>query len=165
MQNLDAPSCQAAEPGILEFAEGCLEGPLTDPGQVEDFYRGKRLDRGLRRRRADCAQDFQVNAKLPGGVQAADHVNFRRAVGMRRCCALCNFIDGEFVRRRVTPPFAERTKGAIQNANVGIIDMPVDDVIRAVPVPPVPFPSCQGGEFGQVVRFKEEQCFALGQTR
>jgi hypothetical protein len=79
-------------------------------------------------------------------MQAADHVNFRGAMGMRRCRALRDFIDGEFVRRRVAPPFTKRAKGAFQNANIGVIDMPVDDVIRAVTVQPVPFPGCQRRE-------------------
>lgn len=141
-KNLGTPSGQAAEPGTLKLAEGCVKRPFTDPGKVKNLYRGKRLYRGMRRRRTDCAQDFQVNVELPGGVQAADHVNFRGAVCMRRRRAIRYFINGELVRCRIASPFTERAKGAFQDANIGLIDVPIDDVIRAVTVPPVPFPGC-----------------------
>lgn len=163
-KNLGTPSGQAAEPGTLKLAEGCVKRPFTDPGKVKNLYRGKRLYRGMRRRRTDCAQDFQVNVELPGGVQAADHVNFRGAVCMRRRRAIRYFINGELVRCRIASPFTERAKGAFQDANIGLIDVPIDDVIRAVTVPPVPFPGCQPREGVEVIRLKQEQRFALTQT-
>ena len=66
----------------------------------------------ISRRGTDCTQDFQVDVELPRGVQAAYHVNLRGAVGMRRCGALRDLIDGKLVRLRVAPPFTERAKGA-----------------------------------------------------
>ena len=67
-------------------------------------------------------------------MKTTDHVNLRDPHQKRAANGLNDFGNGHFERMRITFPSAEGTKLAGENADVGVIDVAIEDVSGTVPV-------------------------------
>jgi hypothetical protein len=95
-------------------------------------------------------------------MQAADHVDLRRPGGARFSAFFEDVVERQGVAPLVLDPFAEGAEGAAVDAEIGVVDMPVDVEVDPVAVLP---PVGQGGQLAdgkQVVGGKKLQRLGVG---
>ena len=67
-------------------------------------------------------------------MKASNHMNLGNPELERLTCRLDDFGDGHFERMWIAFPGAEGAELARKNADVGVIDVPIQDISGAIPV-------------------------------
>src|ERR1017187_4547113 len=101
---------------------------------MQDFYRGKRFQMQVRIQRLQRPQHVDVVVPFERWMQSAVDVN----LGDAELEGFPGFLDHlwqiVFICARVSPPPIERTEIAVENADVGVIDVADENVIGDVAV-------------------------------
>ena len=107
---------------------------------------GKCFDMEAGIQRAQASEKFQVPFAWESRMKAADHVNFGNPEAKRLMCCLDDLGDGQFECVRVTFPGTKRAELARKNADVGIVDVPIQDIGGAISVFSLPDDICDQPE-------------------
>ncbi len=124
---------------------------------MANLGRGERLQVKARVKCAQRAQHRDVVGEFPRRVKSADEVNLGDAECESGFGFLDDLVEGEFVTAFLTGAAIEGAEGAVENAEVGVVDVPVEDVVGNVAV--LAFADGVGhrADGVEVVRLKEPQ--------
>jgi hypothetical protein len=128
---------------------------------VANLDRSECFDMEARIKCAKVSQKVQVPFARESRMKAADHMNFGDPKLERLTCCLDDLGDGQFESMRVAFPGAKGAELARENADVRIIDVPIQDIGGSIPV--FPLPNDVGDETKRidVCGAIEARCFVL----
>ena len=132
VEDLRGGARQAAEAGVAQQLEVVAQRPALGRGALPDLERGEGVDVQLRQRRADRPHEVEVPGAGEARVDAALQADLRRAAIPRLLAAADDLVDAEQVGRAAQvgrqPALRERAEAAAEVADVGVVDVPADDV-------------------------------------
>ena len=139
IENLCAAAGERIETGVTQRLEGHLKRHLEDAvGQVANLDRGECLNMETGIERAKGSQKIQIPFARERGMETADHVDFGNSKFERVTRRLDDLRDGQFEGMRVALAGAEGAELARENADVRIVDVPIQDISGPIPVFPLP---------------------------
>ena len=138
VEDLRSPSRQASQAGILQLADDLFQGKPCNLGEVVDLHGGERLDVHLREPLPEGPEHPEVEIERKVRVEPADDVQLRGVLVTRLLGPGQDLVQRHGVGEGVLPALAECTELAPVDADVGGVDVPVDDEVHPVAVyPPV----------------------------
>ena len=132
---------------------------------MQNFDRRKAFQLKLRIQRSQRPQHVRVIAERQRRMQPADNVQFRNTEVQRFTCFLNNLIDRKLKTIRIALLPRKGTELATQNAVVGIVDIAVDNIARAIADFSLP---CEVGDSShgvQILALEQAQRIGFGNSR
>ena len=133
-QRTSSSRISAAVPGIVSspasfaaVSQSRIDSPVRD-GAVDDLHRAERVHVHVRHPLLHLAGDVEVRGAGQVGVDAALHADLGRAERPRLLGAVADLVQRQRVGVGVGAPLRERAEPAAGVADVGEVDVPVDDV-------------------------------------
>ena len=157
VENLRAAAGQRIHARGLHRHQRVANRKFRDSGVVAHLDHRESLQVDLRKALLQPANQFEVILEWQIGMQSADDVKFRGAFGHSSRRALPDFIERKRVRAAIARRTAKRAQLAMRDAHIGGIDVPVDVVIRHVPVPPFALVVRQPSQRQQVAGLEKRQ--------
>ena len=164
VEDLGAAAGQRVEPGGLEVlqhrphaaGEVGPQRPLADAGEVNDLHGREGLQVQAGRDSLEARQQVGVVAEGQLGVQPADDVHLGGTGGLGLNGLLLRLLDGVRVRARLPRLPLELAELAAEHADVGVVQVPVDVVVRLVAVHPPPHAAGEFADAPEVGRLEED---------
>ena len=132
VEDLGGGARHAAEPGLFQLTQVVGERPLHRRGALPDLERRERVHVDLGLRGLHGAQDVEVPLAGEARVDAALQTDLSAAALPRLDRAPRDLVDVEQVGRTAQilgeAPLRERAEAALEVADVGVVDVPADDV-------------------------------------
>ena len=163
-ENLRAATRERFESGGFEFNQSLLNGLLAEPGEMQDFNRGKafQLQPGIER--LERLEKIHVVTERQRRMQPADDVQFRDAEFQRLARLLDHLRDAQLEAVGVAFLARERAELAAQDAVVGVVEVAIDDEAGAIAHLLLSRKIGDGAEGVEVLGFKQPQRVGLGNT-
>ena len=133
-EDLCAAAGEGFKTGRLQFLEGVPNTLLGQPSQVQDFHGGEALELQARIHRLQGPQEPGVVGEGQRRVQPADDMEFGDAQGQRLTGLGHHLFFGQLKPVVVALLAAEGAELAAQDAVVGVVDVPVEDVGSLAPI-------------------------------
>ncbi len=132
VEDLGGRARQAAEPGVAQLLEVVAQAPALGRGALPDLERREGVDVQVRQLGADGAHEVEVPGAREAGVDAALQADLGRAAIPGLGAAPHDLVDAQQVGRAAQvgrqPALRERAEAAAEVADVGVVDVPADDV-------------------------------------
>ncbi len=151
-------------PGRVELFDHFFVAHLVKPRKEIELDHRQRFQMQLRKLTFERREKIGVVLERKFRVQSADDVQFGRSFGDGGACDLDAFFDRMCICAFLTCTFIKPAKLAIRNADVRVVKMPVDVVIRRQAV--LAAANCVGqlAESVQVARLVKRNAFVERQT-
>ena len=160
-ENLGATARDGPQTRRFELADHVRDRQLKYLRKMSKLWRRKPVDIDLRKILPEIAQEVQViiDAKLRMVTALEEYLNATNRHQLPHLCS--HLFDGEDVGVGRFGVTHEGAKRAVDIADIGVIDVAVDDVGHAL-VRVQPLPNCvgQGAQFRQAQCLVELQCLA-----
>src|ERR1039458_8801120 len=161
IENLRAATRQRAEPGLAQGGKRFRHAPLAHPRQVQDLNRRKCFQVQLRIECLQRTQHVDVVVSFERWMQSANNVNLRDAELERFLRLLEHLWKVVFISARIAPTPIKRAKIAVEYANVGVIDVAVENVIGNVAILALAHEIRHRANGGQILRPIEAETVIL----
>ena len=128
VEDLRGRAGDRVEPGLAGLDQEVLDRQAGAAGAVDDLHRRERVDVHLRHPALHRGDQVEVGGAGELGVDAALHAHLGRAELPRLLGAVGDLLQRQGVRVGVGAPLGERAEPAADVADVGEVDVAVDDV-------------------------------------
>ena len=155
VENLRAAAGQRTQPGLAQRFKRCRDASFCDPRQMFDFDGGKRFQVQPGIELLQFAKHLKVVVPLERRMQSADDVQFRDAELQCLPRLRHHLRNRKLVCAGIAAPPVKRAEIAIEDAKVGVIDVPVEDVEGDVAVFAFAHPVGHHAERCQIMRRKQ----------
>src|ERR1700693_45169 len=163
IENLCAASGERVQTRITQRLKGHLNRNLEDAlGKVANLDGSECFNMEAGIKCAKASQKPHVPFARQGRMKPAAHINFGDPKMERLTCCLDDLGDGHLECMRVAFPGAKSAELARENADVRIIDVPIQDVGGAIPIFSLPNDIGDQPEFINICGAVEARCFVLG---
>ena len=162
IENLRPSARQRSESRFAQRRQRLRHAPFAHPREMQDLNRRERLQMQFGIERLQRPQHLDVVVPLERRMQPANDVNLRDAQLERLLRLLDHLRQVVFVRARVAPPPIKRAKIAVEDADVGVIDVAIENVIRHVAVLALAHSVGHRANRGQILRAVQPQTIVLG---
>ncbi len=126
-QNLPAPTRDAVEPRLTELADDLRHRQAEPLGKEHDLGRREPVDVD-RMVALDVAHEIQIPLERDVGVVPPLHEDLDAAERLALVDLATDLLEAQHVALEVLGPAVKRTELAVRDADVGVVDVAIDDV-------------------------------------
>src|SRR4030042_7036248 len=125
---------EASQAGLFQETDHLRQGKPRNPGEVVDLHGGERLDVHLRETLPQGSEHAEIEVERQIRVEPPPDVQLRRVLGTPLLRTHEDLVHGHGVGERLFLPLAERAELAPVDADIGGVDVPVDDEVHTIAV-------------------------------